>query len=96
MNSWKNHIDKVAKKAAKGIGILRRSNGFLDKDTFKTTYSAFVFPYFDYCALVWDNCSKTLQNESQKFQNKAPRMITGDSYEIASDILSEPNFVETF
>ena len=32
--TWKDHIDEVAKK--------RRSKGFLDKDTLKTIYSAFV------------------------------------------------------
>ena len=83
--TWKNHIDKVAKKASKGIGILRRSKDLLDKDTLKTIYSAFVLPHFDYCALVWDNCSKTLQNKLQKLQNKAGRIITGDCYETPSD-----------
>ena len=83
--TWKDHIDEVAKKAAKGIGILRRSKSFLDKDTLKTVYSAFVLPHFDYCSLVWHNCSKALQNKLQKLQNKAGRIITGDSYEIASD-----------
>ena len=83
--TWKDHIDEVAKKAAKGIGILRRSKRFLDKDTLKTVYSAFVLPHFDYCSLVWRNCSKALQNKLQKLQNKAGRIITGDSYEIASD-----------
>ena len=29
--TWKDHIDEVAKKAAKGIGILGRSKGFLTK-----------------------------------------------------------------
>ena len=85
--TWKDHIDEVAKKAAKGIGILRRSKGFLDKDTLKTIYSAFVLPHFDYCALVWHNCSKAFQNKLQKLQNKAGRIITGDGYEIASDIV---------
>ena len=61
--TWKDQIDEVAKKAAKGIGILRRSKGFLDKDTLKTIYSAFVLPHFDYCALVWHNCSKAFQNK---------------------------------
>jgi hypothetical protein len=50
--TWKDHIDKVAKKASKAIGILRRSKDLLDKDTLKTIYSAFVLPHFDYCALV--------------------------------------------
>ena len=72
--TWKDHIDEVAKK--------RRSKGFLDKDTLKTIYSAFVLPHFDYCALVRHNCSKALQNKLQKLQNKAGRIITDDSYEI--------------
>jgi hypothetical protein len=71
-------LAKLAKKASKGIGILRRSKDLLDKDTLKTIYSACVLPHFDYCALVWDNCSKTLQNKLQKLQNKAGRIITGD------------------
>jgi hypothetical protein len=86
--TWKDHIDKVEKKASKGIGILRGSKDLLDKDTLKTIYSAFVLPYFDYCALVWDNCSKTLQNKLQKLQNKAGRIITGDCYETFSTCLN--------
>ena len=85
--TWKDHIDKVAKKAAKGIGMLRRSKHLFDTDTLKTIYSTFVLPHFDYCSLVWNNCSKTLQNKLQKLQNKAGRIITGDCYETASEIV---------
>ena len=66
--TWKDHIDKVAKKASKGIRMLRRSKDLLDKNTLKTIYSAFVLPHFDYCALVWDNCSKTLKNDCKSFE----------------------------
>ena len=66
---------KVAKQAVKGIGMLRRSKYLFDRDTPKTIYSAFVLPHFDYCSLVWNNCSKTLQNKLQKLQNKAARII---------------------
>ena len=83
--TWSDHVDKVAKKAAKGIGMLRRSKHLFDRDTLKTIYNAFVLPHFDYCALVWNNCSKTLQNKLQKLQNKAGRIITGDCYKTASD-----------
>ena len=59
--TWKDHIDEEAKKAGKGIGILPRSNGFLDKDTIKTVYNVFVLPHFVCCALVWLNCCKVCE-----------------------------------
>ena len=57
----------------------------LDSNTLKTIYSAIVLPHFDYCALVWENCSQTLKNKLEKLQNRAARIIIGDSYEIWSD-----------
>ena len=83
--TWRNHIDYVAKKVAKGIGLLRRSKDLLEINTLKTIYNATVLPYFDYCALVWDNCSQTIKHKFEKLHNKAARIITGDSYEIRSD-----------
>ena len=83
--TWGNHINYVVRITAKGIGLLRRSKDMLDSNTLKPIYSAVVLPHFDYCALVWDNCSQTLKNKLEKLQNKAPRTITGDSYEIRSD-----------
>ena len=43
----------------------------LDSNTLKTIYSATVLPHFDYCTLVWDNCSQTLNNKLEKLQNRA-------------------------
>ena len=45
-------------------------------------------PYFDYCSLVWANCSQTLKNKVQRLQNRAARVITGDSYDIRSKDIS--------
>ena len=83
--TWRNHIDYVAKKVAKGIGLLRRSKDLLEINTLKTIYNATVLPYFDYCALVWDNYSQTIKHKLEKLHNKAARIITGDSDEIRSD-----------
>ena len=82
---WRDHIDQVAKKAAKGIGLMRRSKDLLNTNTLKAIYDALVLPHFDYCALVYDNCSKTLQTKLQKLQNKAARILTCDSYKTPSD-----------
>ena len=83
--TWKKHFVNVVKNAAKGIGVLRTSKIILDKSTLKVMYNAFVLQHFDYCALVWNNCSNSLQIKLQKLQNKAGRIITGDCYKSASD-----------
>ena len=31
--TWRDHVDKVGKKAAKGIGMLQRSKHVFDRDT---------------------------------------------------------------
>ena len=59
------HIDKEAKKASKGIGMLRRTKELLDINSLKNIYNAFVLPHFDHCALVWEICSKTMPNKLQ-------------------------------
>lgn len=83
--TWRDQIDQVAKKASKRIGLLRRSKDLINRHTLKTIYDALVLPHFDYCALVWENCSKSLQNKLQKMHNKAARILTGDSYETPSE-----------
>ena len=45
---------------------------------------ALIMPHFDYCSLVWDNCSKYLLEKLQKLQNRAARVIIGKSYETRS------------
>ena len=40
--------------------------------------------HFDYCSLVWGNCNKTFREKIQKLQNRAARIISGDTYEVRS------------
>ena len=43
--------------------------------------------------MVWGNCGKTLKGMLQRLQNRAARVISGDSYEVRSlDILSKLNW----
>ena len=64
--------------------MLRFCKSFVSQDTLKMIYNALILPQFDYCSLVWSNCSETLKLDLQKLQNRASRVITGDNYDVRS------------
>ena len=77
-------------RVSRAIGMIRRAKPYVKIDTLKLMYQSLVLPYFDYCSLVWANCSQTLKNKVQRLQNRAARVITGDSCDIRSkDILNK-------
>ena len=83
-------IDEHLKKVSRGIGMLRRMRKVVPKTTLIKVYNAIILSHFDYCSLVWDNCSDYLIDKLQKLQNRAARVITGRSYETRSrDVLKE-------
>ena len=70
--------------------MIRRMKAYVPQSTLISVYNAIILPHFDYCSMVWDNCSGYLLEKLQKMQNRAARVITGKSYEIRSiDILQE-------
>ena len=51
--------------------------------------NSLVQPYFDYCDVVWGDCSKTRADKLQKLQNRAAWIITRADYSIrSSDVLN--------
>ena len=82
--NWEENILSICKKTSKGIGMLRFCKSFVSQDTLKMIYNALILPHFDYCSLVWSNCSETLKSNLQKPQNRAARVITGDNYDVRS------------
>jgi hypothetical protein len=73
--------------------MLRRVKPFVSIGTLTYLYQAKVQPHFDYCSMVWGNCGKTLKGMLQRLQNRAARVISGNSYEVRSlDILSKLNW----
>ena len=86
--NWEEHIDMVCKKIGTGVGILRRIKPYVPANILISIYNALIQPYFDYCSPLWGVCNKTLRDSSQRFQNRAARIIAGVSYESRSaDVL---------
>ena len=62
----------------------------MQEETLKIMYNTLVLPHFDYCSLVWHNCSQMLKSKIQRLQNRAARVKTGDTHDTRSkDVLSK-------
>ena len=53
MKDWSNHIDLVCKRSTKMMGILRKVCPLIHPSAHLTLYYSFLFPYLNYCNLVW-------------------------------------------
>ena len=51
--SWKSHTCHVSKIVSKYNGIFRKVRPFLPLDALHTLYNTLVYPYFNYCAMIW-------------------------------------------
>ena len=60
--SWKPHISHIACKISESIGMIGRSSPCLTKLALKTLYYSLVYPYFQYCIIVWGSTYPTNLN----------------------------------
>ena len=88
--TWRDHVDKIAKKASGGIGVLRCVRHLIPYHTLITMFKSIVLSYFDYCSIVWGSCGEGMRNRLQTLQNRAARVVTSSSYDRRSvEILDE-------
>ena len=85
--TWSEHMHKLTKKIASGIGALKRVRPFVPATTLLYIYNFLIQPHFDYCSVVWGNCNKTLADKLQQLQNRAARVLTFSSYDTSADPL---------
>lgn len=69
------HIDKVARKASRALGALKRASRYIHQDTRATMYNTLVLPHLDYCCTLWGNSGKNKIQRLQKIQNRGMRIV---------------------
>jgi hypothetical protein len=77
--TWKKHIQDIAKKANKRLGILRPLRRKIDRKSLETLYKSFVRPIMEYGDVIWhipDIRNHTL-SILDKIHYNAARIITG-------------------
>ena len=74
--NWDTHINHIAKKISKTIGILNRLKRTLPTFTLKTIYNSLINSHINYGILCWGYKS----NKILKLQKKAVRVISNSKF----------------
>ena len=83
--TWRSHINYTANKISKSIGIIRRSSFFLKKESLRILYFSMIYPYLQYCNLVWANTYQTTISRLSILQKRIIRIVN------KSDFLAHTN-----
>ena len=78
--NWKTHIEYVAKKIKRCIGILSKIRYFVSQQVLVQLYYTLSFPFLSYSLTTWGNTYKTSLQPLVILQKKALRIITFSSY----------------
>ena len=73
--TWKYHIDNIAYKISKAIGIIARLRHFVPLSTLNSIYRCLIQPYITYGIIVWGNTSKKYLDKILKLQKRALRLM---------------------
>ena len=71
---WKKHIDHIALKVSKIIGIMYRLKLLLQAGVLLTIYNSLSLPYLNYCHLAWDS-NITAGHKLHLLQMQAVRIV---------------------
>ena len=74
---WTRHIDKVANKISRTLGILNKLKHVLPVYILKTMYDALIVPHLNYNILLWGYIQTECQNNKKRqSQSQRVRNIT--------------------
>ena len=72
---WKYHIDYVASKISRTIGIIARLRHFIPLSTLLTIYRSLVAPYLTYGIIAWGQAAKSNLRKILILQKRALRLM---------------------
>ena len=91
--NWIPHIDQIASKLSRILGILFKIRNYLNSQTLLTIYYSFVFPYLKYGIIFWSACSVVQFNRIFVLQKKILRCINFKGYLAHTEGLFKKNSI---
>jgi hypothetical protein len=81
---------------AKSIGIIYRSSFCLTRLTLRTLYFALVYPYLNYCVIIWGATYPSNLNRLLLLQKKVVRILSNASYDAHTSPLFKSKMILKF
>jgi len=92
---WAQHLNHIANKMARGLGIMGRVCKILPRDILRTLYFSLIYPYLIYCCIIWGSASATALHKLEVLQNRTVRIITRSPFRAsASPIYKQLNILK--
>ena len=95
--SWDVHIQNVYNKINKNLYLLQQIKQFPPIDSRKLFFNSYILPHFDYCSIIWRNCSQTQMYRHEKLQKRAARIILDKNYHVycirSADLFAELKWI---
>ena len=74
--NWKNHIEHIASKIKRGIGLLSKLRHYVPSKILVNLYYTLIYPYLTYSVIAWGNTYDNTTNPIFILQKRALRIIT--------------------
>ena len=73
--TWSDHIAHICTKVSRSLNLLRRLSWFLPKSLLLLYLKSYVILTFDYCDVVWSNCTKADAKRLETLLNYGCRLV---------------------
>ena len=92
--SWKYHIDHIATKISKTVGIIARLRHFVPFSILTNLYRSLILPYLSYGIVAWGRAAKSHISKLLILQNRALRLMHfADKQQHAIPFFLDSNFL---
>ena len=86
--SFDTQVSNMCKKASQQINVLRRIGKYLNFESRKAVYHAFIMSTFNFCPLVWHFCSKSNTEKLERIHFRALKFIFQDFEASYDDLIN--------
>ena len=82
--SWKNHVNYLCSKLAKGCWAISKLRNYVDHHTSRILYYSLIYPHLQYCISSWGRATKNVLKPLSIIQKRVLRLITKTPYRTPS------------